>query len=59
MFEKDRKEFFNSLEEHSKIKLKGLTKYIKKVINNSGYEATLICFKNEYEYKFDKVTYWV
>lgn len=30
---------------------------IKKVINNSDYEATLICFKNEY--KFDKFTYWV
>ncbi len=29
MAEKDRKEFFNSLEEHSKIKLKVLTKYIK------------------------------
>ena len=26
---------------------------IKKVINNSDYEATLICFKNEY--KFDKL----
>ncbi len=29
MAEKDRKEFFNSLEEHSEIKLKVLTKYIK------------------------------
>ena len=29
MAEKDRKEFFNSLEEHSKIKLKVLTEYIK------------------------------
>ena len=29
MAEKARKEFFNSLEEHSKIKLKALTEYIK------------------------------
>lgn len=29
MAEKDRKEFFNSLEEHSKIKLKVLTEYVK------------------------------
>ena len=29
MAEKDRKEFFNSLEEHSEIRLKVLIKYIK------------------------------
>ena len=29
MAKKDRKDFFNSLEEYSKIKLKVLTKYIK------------------------------
>ena len=32
MVEKDKKEFFNSLEEHSKIKLKVLTEYIKTCI---------------------------
>ncbi len=32
MSEKDKKEFFNSLEEHSKIKLKVLTEYIKTCI---------------------------